>query len=91
MQEEIGTGGGGFRFLYAAFLQEAADILRMPELGDVSNQMTRVGDQWRLFALACAKVVKGRRNASDMMDVAGKLRACMEEEQAVYRLLLHRL
>ena len=24
MQEEIGTGGGGFRFIYAAFLQEAA-------------------------------------------------------------------
>ena len=23
MQEEIGTGGGGFRFIYAAFLQEA--------------------------------------------------------------------
>lgn len=27
MQEEIGTGGAGFRFLYAAFLQEAADLL----------------------------------------------------------------
>jgi hypothetical protein len=26
MQEEIGTGGAGFRFLYAAFLQEAAQI-----------------------------------------------------------------
>ena len=23
MQEEIGTGGGGFRYIYAAFLQEA--------------------------------------------------------------------
>ncbi|MEN8168257.1 MAG: BtrH N-terminal domain-containing protein, partial [Pseudomonadota bacterium] len=27
MQEEIGTGGGGFRFMYAAFLQEAAAII----------------------------------------------------------------
>ena len=27
MQEEIGTGGGGFRFMYAAFLQEAGDVL----------------------------------------------------------------
>ena len=26
MMEEIGTGGAGFRFLYAAFLQEAAAI-----------------------------------------------------------------
>ena len=27
MQEEIGTGGAGFRFIYAAFLQEAAGVL----------------------------------------------------------------
>jgi len=27
MQEEIGTGGAGFRYIYAAFLQEAADFL----------------------------------------------------------------
>jgi hypothetical protein len=30
MQEEIGTGGGGFRFIYASFLQEAADLLARP-------------------------------------------------------------
>ena len=27
MLEEIGTGGAGFRFIYAAFLQESAKIL----------------------------------------------------------------
>ena len=27
MQEEIGTGGAGFRYVYAAFLQEAGDML----------------------------------------------------------------
>ena len=27
MQEEIGTGGGGFRYIYAAFLQESSTIL----------------------------------------------------------------
>ncbi len=27
MQEEIGTGGGGFRFLYAAFLQESKNMI----------------------------------------------------------------
>ena len=88
MQEEIGTGGGGFRFLYAAFLQEAADILCMPELGDASDKMTRVGDQWRLFALACAKLVKGRTNGSGMTDVVDKLRVCMEAEKEVFRLLI---
>ena len=34
MQEEIGTGGAGFRFMYAAFLQEAAPLLgQCPSLG----------------------------------------------------------
>ena len=28
MQEEIGTGGGGFRFIYGAFLEEAAEVLK---------------------------------------------------------------
>jgi len=28
-QEEIGTGGAGFRFMYAAFLQEAAEVLEL--------------------------------------------------------------
>lgn len=30
MQEEIGTGGAGFRFMYAAFLQEAAPFWKKP-------------------------------------------------------------
>ena len=36
MQEEIGTGGGGFRFIYAAFLQEAAVILKNDSLKELS-------------------------------------------------------
>jgi len=32
MQEEIGTGGGGFRFLYGAFLQEAGALLGNAQL-----------------------------------------------------------
>ena len=32
MQEEIGTGGAGFRFLYAAFLQEAGEKLNRADL-----------------------------------------------------------
>jgi hypothetical protein len=32
MQEEIGTGGAGFRFMYAAFLQQASKRLQNQEL-----------------------------------------------------------
>lgn len=60
MQEEIGTGGAGFRFLYAAFLQEAAGITGMQNLHELSIEMTQIGDMWRNFAYQCARVCKSR-------------------------------
>ena len=60
MQEEIGTGGAGFRFLYASFLQEAAGLLDCPKLEAASQQFTDTGDEWRRFALFSAKMLKGR-------------------------------
>ena len=60
MQEEIGTGGGGFRFMYAAFLQEAGRLLGSAPLEEASRMMTEAGDRWRRFALACARVCKGK-------------------------------
>src|SRR5690554_4542004 len=51
MQEEIGTGGAGFRFIYAAFLNEAANHIEQTLLQEASAQMTAAGDQWRRFAL----------------------------------------
>jgi hypothetical protein len=60
MQEEIGTGGAGFRFLYAAFLQEAAGLLQNDRLSGLSAEMTTIGDEWRNFAYAAARVMKDR-------------------------------
>ena len=56
MQEEIGTGGGGFRFIYAAFLQEAADLLARPALNELSEALVDIGDEWREFALSTARM-----------------------------------
>jgi hypothetical protein len=60
MQEEIGTGGAGFRFLYAAFLQEAARITGISELQVLSERLNEIGDGWREFALKAARMIKGR-------------------------------
>jgi hypothetical protein len=60
MQEEIGTGGGGFRFLYAAFLQEASERLDLPELNTAAMQFTEAGNIWREFALETARFCKGK-------------------------------
>lgn len=60
MQEEIGTGGAGFRFLYAAFLQEAEKITGIAELAALSARLNEIGDGWREFALKAARMIKGR-------------------------------
>ncbi len=69
MQEEIGTGGGGFRFVFAAFLQEAGEILQNNELADMASEMVEIGDKWRDFALQASRVVKKRSNTANVYEV----------------------
>jgi hypothetical protein len=87
MQEEIGTGGGGFRFMYAAFLQEAGRLLGSAPLEEASRMMTEAGDMWRRFALACARVCKGKTADFDAGEIARLLRQCAAQEKLVYTLL----
>ncbi len=65
MQEEIGTGGAGFRFLYAAFLQEASTLLNEDRLWKISEEMTETGDKWRDFAVRAGRICKGRYKTTD--------------------------
>lgn len=60
MQEEIGTGGGGFRFIYAAFLEEAHDYLKNDQLPLISQDFTKAGDLWRASAVQMGRIYKGR-------------------------------
>jgi hypothetical protein len=62
--EEFGTGGAGFRFLYSAFLYEAADLLNKPYLKDFALEMNQIGDLWRYFALECGRKFKNRSKES---------------------------
>lgn len=84
MQEEIGTGGGGFRFLYAAFLQEAAETCELPQLAEFSSRLMDIGDAWRALALAGARMVKGR-DPLDPPAIAQLLRAQADSEAALFR------
>ncbi|HZK63295.1 MAG TPA: BtrH N-terminal domain-containing protein [Puia sp.] len=60
MQEEIGTGGGGFRFIYGAFLQQAHAYQPLDELLEISSLFTQSGDVWRSAAVQAAGIYKGR-------------------------------
>lgn len=86
MQEEIGTGGAGFRFLYASFLQEAAALLDKPALTTIAKDLTDVGDEWRRFALHAAKMCKDRM-PMDYGQLADMLAGCADGEERIYRRL----
>src|SRR5579871_4488260 len=60
MQEEIGTGGGGFRYIYGAFLQQAHAYHPNDELLEISKTFTKAGDMWRNAAVQSAGIYKGR-------------------------------
>lgn len=86
MQEEIGTGGAGFRYIYASFLQEAADILNNAQLAEASAMMTDVGDEWRRFALHTVKMCK-QRSQFDAQQLSQLLHHCANQEAKVWQLL----
>jgi len=86
MQEEIGTGGAGFRYMYASFLQEAAQHTNETLLKESSEMMTEVGDEWRNFAHATAMMCKDRK-AFDFDLLADKLQSVAQQEKAVYEVL----
>ncbi len=85
MLEEIGTGGAGFRFIFAAFLQEASEVLNIPQLNELSKEMTAIGDAWRDFAYHAARNFKNRNNNTTSYDIlADKLMAIADMEEKVF-------
>ncbi len=84
--EEIGTGGAGFRFMFAGFLQEAAQGLDIPALADCGTRMTAVGDLWREFALLASRTCKGRKTVDAPYGrLAEILVECADREQAILK------
>jgi hypothetical protein len=71
MQEEIGTGGGGFRYIYGAFLQEAHAYIPNDELLEISKQFTASGDLWRTAAVQAAGIYKGRLGTQEDFNTMG--------------------
>jgi hypothetical protein len=86
MQEEIGTGGAGFRYMYAAFLQESADLFGSAELRELSQEMTAIGDVWREFAVASARIIKKRGKQDETFARAGGLMLiCAGREKELFK------
>lgn len=87
MQEEIGTGGAGFRFMYASFLQEAGELIGAPELCEASLRLTQIGDAWRQFASGCVRSSRSKERP-DYRPLADGLRRIAADERALLRQLV---
>ncbi|MCU0462901.1 MAG: BtrH N-terminal domain-containing protein [Bacteroidales bacterium] len=83
--EDQGTGGGGFRFLYASFLQEASKVLNNPRLDEMSKEMMKIGDGWRDVSLASAKAAKQRDFSRErLMEIGDLLRQRADVEESFF-------
>ncbi|MBQ4833496.1 BtrH N-terminal domain-containing protein [Pseudoalteromonas sp. MMG010] len=87
MQEEIGTGGAGFRFMYASFLEQASKQTNTPLLLECAQHTTVVGDLWREFAMQAVKYCKKRSDVS-LNDIALTLEHVAEQEAKLSQLLI---
>ncbi len=86
MQEEIGTGGAGFRFIYGSFLQEAGKLIGDDALLEASRKITAAGDEWRRFALNATKMCRGRM-PMDVQALADIINSCADKELAAWQVV----
>jgi len=88
MQEEIGTGGGGFRFLYAAFLERTAELFQDDQLLSVSEDFGKAGDMWRTSAVKMAGVFRGRNTGQEHFnEIAGLFYEISDIESQAFKRL----
>jgi hypothetical protein len=85
MQEEIGTGGAGFRFIHAAFLEQAGIKLNNDRLLTLSKDLTKSGDELRDFAYYAGRVCKNRKSdTKSFTELGDLLEACSNREQRIF-------
>ena len=84
--EDQGTGGAGFRFMFASFLQQAADMTHHPELKNLSKKMMEIGDHWREISLFSARIGKNRDLGQDrLLELSGMLKQRADEEENFFK------
>ena len=88
MAEDFGTGGAGFRYIYGAFLKEAAELFDNKDLFEASDMMGKTANRWREFTYISARNCKNRSKPEEDY---GRLGDMMLEianmEEAVYKKL----
>lgn len=75
--EQAGTGGSGYRYIFADFLKESADIFQSEALAESSDIMRKAADTWRVFTVDCNRYLDKKgvtlNEMADVIDEAGRL------------------
>ncbi|MDH4316896.1 MAG: BtrH N-terminal domain-containing protein [Desulfobulbaceae bacterium] len=91
MQERIGTGGGGFRFLYSSFMQECAIMLGDEGLYKASQELIGAGKRWQDFAKDAVRIYRNNphREGSHCYKVmAAIIKECGNREERMFKNVL---
>lgn len=56
--ERAGTGGAAYRFMYADFLKESAELFQSEVLNDSQAFIRQAADGWRQFSINCNNYIK---------------------------------
>jgi hypothetical protein len=89
--EDQGTGGGGFRYMYATFLQQAAGIVKDRRLEDMSKEMMLIGDKWRNISYFAAKIGKNRDLGPERLQELSKMIYAQADEEQKFFTELYKL
>jgi hypothetical protein len=99
--EDQGTGGGAFRLMYGAFLQEAAELFHSPALGELGERYIAHGREWRKASRTLVELARtipmederyddwhrehGRELSDGVDALAGRFEAFAQVEATFYR------
>jgi hypothetical protein len=88
MEEEVGTAGAGFRFIYGAFLEEASVVLNQPWLKELSIEMGENANKWREFSYLGSRNCKKRGKPDQSYDfLADILLEVADREEKIFKKL----
>ena len=83
--EDQGTGGAGYRYLFATFLQEASEKLNNNSFRDMSKRMMEIGDNWRNISYFAAKIGKNRDLGPERLkELSNMINDRADEEQVFF-------
>jgi hypothetical protein len=83
--EDQGTGGAGFRFIYASFLRQASEILKNQELLNLSQRMMEIGDGWRNVSVYAIRMNKDKDfSDSRFIELSSLIRSLADAEKLFF-------